>query len=78
MLPTVVNGIPEVAWQLIDTFWPGPLTLVLAKADKIPDIVTASLPTVAVRMPQNEIALALIEEAGIPIGAPSAKVIFTS
>ena len=73
MLPTVVNGIPEVAWQLIDTFWPGPLTLVLAKADKIPDIVTAGLPTVAVRMPQNEIALALIEEAGIPIGAPSAN-----
>ena len=44
------------------TFWPGPLTLVLAKAGKIPDIVTAGLPTVAVRIPQNEIALALSKE----------------
>lgn len=73
MLPTVVNGIPEVAWQLIDTFWPGPLTLVLAKADKIPDIVTAGLPTVAVRMPRNEVAITLIEEAGVSIAAPSAN-----
>jgi len=73
MLYGVANRIPEVAWQLIDTFWPGPLTLVLAKADKIPDIVTAGLPTVAVRMPRNEIALALIEEAGVPIAAPSAN-----
>ena len=72
-LHRAANGIPEVAWQLIDTFWPGPLTLVLPKKDEIPDIVTAGLPTVAVRMPRNEIALALIEEAGVPIAAPSAN-----
>ncbi|MCL0091598.1 L-threonylcarbamoyladenylate synthase, partial [Dehalococcoidales bacterium] len=53
--------------------WAGPLTLILVKTDKIPDIVTAGLTTVAVRMPQNETALALIEEAGVPIAAPSAN-----
>jgi len=62
-----------LAWQLINTFWPGPLTLIFSKADEIPDIVTAGLSTVAVRMPRNEVALALIEEAGVPIAAPSAN-----
>ena len=73
MLTTVSNGIPKVAWQLIDTFWPGPLTLILPKADEIPDIVTSGLSTVAVRMPRNEVALALIKELGVPIAAPSAN-----
>ncbi len=73
MLHRVVKEIPEVAWRLIKAFWPGPLTLVLPKADEIPDIVTAGLPTVAVRMPRNEVAIALIEEAGVPIAAPSAN-----
>ena len=73
MLLLVVSEIPEVAQQLIASFWPGPLTLVLPKADRIPDIVTANLPTVAVRMPQNEIILALIKEAGVPVAAPSAN-----
>ena len=73
ILDRVVKGIPEVAWRLIDTFWPGPLTLVLPKADTIPDVVTAGLPTVAVRMPQNEVALALIKGARVPIAAPSAN-----
>lgn len=73
MLHLVVSAIPEVARHLINAFWPGPLTLILAKSDKIPDIVTAGLTTVAVRMPQNEVALALIKEAEIPIAAPSAN-----
>ncbi|MFH1087783.1 MAG: L-threonylcarbamoyladenylate synthase, partial [Chloroflexota bacterium] len=73
MLPVVAREIPETAYLLIDRFWPGPLTIVLAKTDRIPDIVTAGLPTVAVRMPENEIALALIRAAGIPIAAPSAN-----
>ncbi len=73
MLHWVANGIPDVAWRLIDTIWPGPLTLVLPKKDEIPDIVTAGLSTVAVRMPRNEVAIALIEEAGVPIAAPSAN-----
>ncbi len=73
MLRSVVSTITEVAQRLIDAFWPGPLTLVLPKAGEIPDIVTAGLTTVAVRMPQNENALALIKEAGVPIAAPSAN-----
>ena len=73
MLRSVVSAIPEVARHLINAFWAGPLTLILMKTDKIPDIVTAGLTTVAVRMPQNENALALIEEAGVPIAAPSAN-----
>lgn len=58
---------------LIERFWPGPLTLVLPKSDIVPDIVTAGLETVAVRMPSHPVALELIEEAGVPIAAPSAN-----
>jgi L-threonylcarbamoyladenylate synthase len=53
--------------------WPGPLTLVLKKEPSVPDIVTANLPTVAVRMPAHPVAQALIREAGVPIAAPSAN-----
>ncbi len=73
ILPSVVSAIPGAAQSLIDAFWPGPLTLVLRKAAEIPGIVTAGLHTVAVRMPQNDSALALIKEAGVPIAAPSAN-----
>ena len=59
--------------QLISRFWPGPLTLVLAKQKKIPDEVTAGLDTVAIRMPQHPVALALIKESGVPLAAPSAN-----
>lgn len=64
---------PESAQQLANHFWPGPLTLVVAKKPSIPDIVTAGLPSVGLRMPANEIALALIREAGVPVAAPSAN-----
>ncbi len=73
VLNGVAEGIPDIAWRLIGTFWPGPLTLVLTKKDEIPDIVTAGLSTVAVRMPSNDIALALISKAGVPLAAPSAN-----
>lgn len=59
--------------RLISAFWPGPLTLVLPKARKIPAVVSAGLQTVAVRMPSNNIARALIRAAGVPIAAPSAN-----
>ena len=64
---------PEIAKILMKKFWPGPLTLVLPKNDKIPDIVNAGLPTVAVRMPDHPAALALIRALGNPIAAPSAN-----
>lgn len=73
MLPLVVKEISDIARKLSSVFWPGPLTLILPKTEKIPNIVSAGLPTVAVRMPKNEIALNLINEAGVPIAAPSAN-----
>lgn len=69
----LVTHWPPAAEELAGKFWPGPLTIVLAKRGFIPDIVTASLPTVAVRVPANGIALALLAEARVPIAAPSAN-----
>ena len=69
----VAATIPPKAFKLMRRFWPGPLTLVLPKADGVPDGVTAGLGTVAVRMPDHPIALALIRAAGVPIAAPSAN-----
>ena len=59
---------------LAETFWPGPLTMVLPKKDFIPYITTGGLDTVAVRMPDNPIALELIRQAGCPVAAPSANI----
>ncbi|OQB23636.1 MAG: Threonylcarbamoyl-AMP synthase [Firmicutes bacterium ADurb.Bin182] len=67
------TSIPPVARQLMDVFWPGPLTLVYFKSDIVPDEVTAGLPTVAVRCPRHKTALALIRAAGLPVAAPSAN-----
>ncbi len=72
-LDNVVRALTITARQLIDQFWPGPLTLVLPKQPTIPDLVTAGLDTVAVRMPNHPVAQALIREAGTPIAAPSAN-----
>ncbi|MBS7645367.1 MAG: L-threonylcarbamoyladenylate synthase [Candidatus Bathyarchaeia archaeon] len=65
--------VGRYAKMLIERFWPGPLTLVLPKSDAVPDIVTAGLETVAVRMPSHPVALELIREAGVPVAAPSAN-----
>jgi L-threonylcarbamoyladenylate synthase len=73
MARTLVTGWPPEADQLARRYWPGPLTLVLPKASSIPDIVTAGLPTVGIRIPNHPLALALIREAGVPLAAPSAN-----
>lgn len=65
--------VPDRAVPLMDTFWPGPLTLIFHKADCVPAEVTAGLDTVAVRMPADKTARALIQKAGVPIAAPSAN-----
>jgi L-threonylcarbamoyladenylate synthase len=65
--------VDERMKALIKRFWPGPLTLILPKSDIVPDIVTAGLETVAVRMPSHCVALELINEAKVPIAAPSAN-----
>jgi L-threonylcarbamoyladenylate synthase len=64
---------PAQAESLARRYWPGPLTLVLPKRPHVPDIVTAGLETVGIRMPAHPLALALIREAGVPIAAPSAN-----
>jgi L-threonylcarbamoyladenylate synthase len=72
-LPDVVSSVPPLAQRLIDAFWPGPLTLVLPKTDRVPDLATAGLPTVGVRMPSHPSALQLLQQANVPIAAPSAN-----
>ena len=68
--PGVDTGIVE---RLAGQFWPGPLTLVLPKSPRVPDVVTAGLDTVAVRVPAHPVARALLEAARIPVAAPSAN-----
>lgn len=72
-LEDVVAEWTDAADVLANRFWPGPLTLVLKKSEMIPDEVTGGLDTVAVRMPDHEVALELIELAGVPLAAPSAN-----
>ena len=69
----LVKEIPHEAKALAEAFWPGPLTVILPKSDLIPDEVSGGLDTVAVRMPENEIARAIIKSAGVPLAAPSAN-----
>lgn len=68
------KNIKQEALSLIEHFWPGPLTLILRKKVVIPDEITGGLKTVAIRMPDNEIALNLINHAQVPICAPSANI----
>jgi L-threonylcarbamoyladenylate synthase len=73
ILPTLVADVPSIAYKLMEAFWPGPLTLVLSAGPRVPRLITAGLPTVAIRMPRHPIALALIRTVGSPIAAPSAN-----
>lgn len=73
-LAEIVEEIPEMAQKLMDAFWPGPLTIIFNKKEgKLSEVATAGLSTVAVRMPDHPVALALIEAAKLPIAAPSAN-----
>jgi len=69
----LVKEVPDVAIRLMEKFWPGPLTLVFPKSDLIPDVVSAGLKTVGIRMPAHPVALALLKAARIPVAAPSAN-----
>ena len=68
-----VTEVPEVAQRLIERYWPGPLTLLLPKKDVVPDLITASLPRVAVRMPNHPLTLKLLNLLDFPLAAPSAN-----
>ncbi len=69
----IAEHVPSSIAALIDRFWPGPLTVIVRKRSIVPDIVTAGLPTVGIRMPSHPVALSLIRTFGQPIAAPSAN-----
>jgi len=69
----VAREVPESARSLARALWPGPLTMILPKRPEVPDIVTAGLPTVAVRFPKHPVAQRIIELAAVPVAAPSAN-----
>ncbi len=69
----IVESVPDSARKLAKAFWPGPLTMIMNKNDKVPYETTGGLDTVAIRMPNNKIALNLIDKSGGFIAAPSAN-----
>ena len=73
-ISSLVKEVPPIAQKLIDKFWPGPLTIILEKKDIIPNMTSANLDTIGIRMPNSQIALKLIELSEKPIAAPSANI----
>ncbi len=74
LLYLIGSPLSDGAKQVIKKFWPGPLTLIFKKSVKVPHEVTAGLDTIAVRMPDNKVALELISRSELPIAAPSANI----
>lgn len=72
-LRDLVAALPDTAIKLAERFWPGPLTMILPKSDRVPLETTGGLGTVAVRMPSHQAAQRLIEACGFPLAAPSAN-----
>lgn len=72
-LEEYAHSIPDIAYRLAEKFWPGPLTMVLPKKEKIPDITSAGLNTVGIRMPCHKAARSLIKYSGKVLAAPSAN-----
>jgi len=73
MVYKLVKKVPKKTLVLMKKFWPGPLTLIFKKSNLVPNVVTANLDTVAIRMPSHKVALTLIRESNVPIAAPSAN-----
>ncbi len=73
-LDEIVSSVPQMAKALIREFWPGALTIVMERSVKVPDIVTGGRTTVAVRIPDHPVALALLKEVGKPMCATSANI----
>lgn len=69
----LVKSVPDTAKKILDNLTPGPITIILEKSDIVPDVVTAGGKTVAVRIPESEIARELIRRAGVLVAAPSAN-----
>ncbi|MEA3344759.1 MAG: L-threonylcarbamoyladenylate synthase [Chloroflexota bacterium] len=73
-MASIAQEVPESAWHLAERFWPGALTMVMRRAPSLPSILTASGPTVAVRVPDHPVARSLIEGLGAPLAATSANI----
>ena len=73
MLNDLVSDFPPIAQKLASAFWPGPLTMILPKSERVPFEVTAGLDTVGIRMPSHPGAAAVIKACGLPLAAPSAN-----
>ena len=72
-LEQVCTQVPDMAWPLVERFWPGPLTLIMRKAPEVPSAVTGGEDTVAVRLPDHPVPQALVRELGRPITGTSAN-----
>jgi len=72
-IDVLVEEVPQKARLLMETFWPGPLTLIFKRSTKVPSLTTAGLDTIAIRIPNHKVALALINQSQRPIAAPSAN-----
>lgn len=73
MIKGLVTDIPDVALAVCEKFWPGPITIILPKSDKIPSVTSGGLDTVGIRLPSNQVARELIRASGLPLAAPSAN-----
>ena len=73
MLKGLVKDVPDIAIDVCKRFWPGPLTVVLPKSDKIPSVTSGGLDTVGIRLPSNNVAREFIRASGLPLAAPSAN-----
>ena len=74
MIDKIAKNITDIEYKIMKTFFPGPLTIILKKKEIVPNIVTAGLDYVGVRMPEGEIARKLVELTGVPLATPSANI----
>ncbi len=74
MLDKLVNNISDIEQKLMDSFWPGALTIVFKKIPNVSDLLTAGLDSIGVRMPNNQICLELIDNVGLPLATSSANI----
>ena len=74
MVDELAQNISEKERKIMEKFFPGPITIILNKSSKVPNIVTAGKDTIGIRVPENKIALSLIEEVGRPLATPSANI----
>lgn len=73
MIKLLAKDISPMEEKIMKKFFPGPLTIILKKNDNVPDVVTSGGDTIGIRMPANDVALKLIEKAGVPLATTSAN-----